>query len=407
MQLYRASILNPQSDTKCDLYLDGALLVDSGEVVACGEYSLIEEKYSSNKNKELIDLRSKVILPCFSDIHFHWVQDDVCLMPKANLMAWLEMYTWPAEAKFEDPRFSKVKADFFFERLNLLGTKSGAIYSSVHEHAVDDAFAKAQGDFLIGAVMMTKNSPHYLLESVEESITKTSSLAKRYSEKYIVSPRFAPSCTDETLVAAAKIAKDYNCWIQTHLAETKDPEESSCEILDKAGLLTNKTILGHCIYLDNEDYELLAQKGSVIAHCPSSNASIDQLGLGSGLFDFHRAETHGVDWALATDIGAGPYLSMLDVMKSFYEQNLEAGVEVSAAKALYRATCKGCELMGLSSRGNLNPKMKADFITIDSKKINFDYDKDKLDAESLIKKILDLPREEFDSVIEKVYSSSI
>lgn len=404
MQLYRASILNPISDTKCDLYLDGALLVDNSKVIACDNYGEILQKYGKDGVGQTIDLQDKLIIPCFSDIHFHWVQDDVCLMPKANLMAWLEMYTWPTEAKFEDPRFSRIKADFFFKRLLSVGTTSGVIYSSIHEHSVDHAFDDVQGDFIVGSVMMTKNSPYYLTESIEESIAKTKALARKYGERYAVTPRFVPSCTNETLLEAAKIARENNCWIQTHLAETKDPEESSWEILDQAGLLTKKTILGHCIHLDDQGYSLLAERGSVIAHCPSSNAPIEQLGLGSGLFDFHKVESLGVEWSLASDIGAGPYLSMFDVMRSFYKQNQAAGVEVTAIKALYRATLKGCEILGLN-QGNFSEGKLINFMVIDKKKTSYSFENIANNSEELLKSILNLPREEFDFLVEKTITN--
>ena len=71
---------------------------------------------------------------------------------------------------------------------------------------------------------------------------------------------------------------------------------------------------------DNE-WKLLADSGSRIASCPSSNAPIEQLGIGSGLFDFEKAELMGVPEALVSDIGGGPFLSMFDVMRSFVLQN--------------------------------------------------------------------------------------
>ena len=120
-------------------------------------------------------------------------------------------------------------------------------------------------------------------------------------------------------------------------------------------MLGPKTIFGHCIYLAESEWKLLADSGSRIASCPSSNAPIEQLGIGSGLFDFEKAESLGVPWALASDIGGGPFLSMFDVMRSFVLQNRKVGRHTATfTKALHRTTFKAAELMDLSAdRGML------------------------------------------------------
>lgn len=414
MKLFKASFLNPYSDHSCDYFDLAALLVnEDGEIISLESW---DEKKDYSEY-ELIDLSNKLIMPCFADIHFHWVQEDVCQMPKANLMTWLEAYTWPSEAKYENKLFSKIRAEHFFRDIIKLGTTMGAAYSSIHEHAVHDAFHFMKGDFFIGAVIMTKGKPDYLIQDEAEALEIAERLAQHYSENYVITPRFAPSCTKSSMRSAAKIAQKYNCWIQTHVAETTDPEESSLKILDDCEILTSKTILGHCIHLDSADYDLIAERGAKIAHCPSSNAPIGEMGLGSGLFDFALAEESGVDWALASDIGAGPYLSMFDVMKSFYDQNqihlndsedelqFSFSSEATAIKALYRATLKGAEILGLDSRkGNFKPTKDADFIVIDKSNIDLN---EYSDAEDILLSILDKDRSSFNSLVEDVYLKGI
>lgn len=393
VKLIKANILNPQSDLRCDYYQDGALLIDKGKILACGNYKDVT-KSSNTLNLNLqeaelehINFSDKLILPCFADLHFHWVQKDVCLAPKTDLMHWLSSYTWPAESEFADTAYSELKAKQFFQTLSQSGTTMGAIYSSIHEHTIDHVFENVHGDFIAGAVMMNRNSPDYLLESQQDSFKKNRRLAQKYGPRYAVSPRFIPSCTEASLREAAKIAEEYGCWIQTHLAETRDKEESAWQTLESTGLLTSKTILGHCLHLDDKGYETIAANASKIAHCPSSNAPIMELGLGSGLLNFEKVESFGIDWALASDIGAGPYLCMLDVMKSFYEQNQKAGSKkATAVKALYRATLKGAEILGLShKKGNLNVGKDAEFVVIN-------YKTEVNEAEKLLGEILKIPR---------------
>ena len=72
---------------------------------ALGNYSDLVKSYQNKKNIEFYDLSGSLIIPPFFDMHFHWVQDDVCLMPKDSLLEWLEKYTFPTEQKFANKRF--------------------------------------------------------------------------------------------------------------------------------------------------------------------------------------------------------------------------------------------------------------------------------------------------------------
>jgi guanine deaminase len=194
--------------------------------------------------------------------------------------------------------------------------------------------------------------------------------AGRFGSRYVASPRFAPTAAPSVMRASAEAARGINGFQQTHLGETlaeidwvlgiyrKIPGfEDVCnytEIYDRVGMLGDQTVFGHCLHLTPEEWKLLADSGSRIASCPTSNAPVEQMGLGSGLFDYPTAESFGIPWSLASDIGGGPYLSMFDVMHSFVEQNRELGrSDATYTKALHRGTAKGAALMNLPDRGVL------------------------------------------------------
>ena len=103
-----------------------------------------------------------------------------------------------------------------------------------------------------------------------------------------------------------------------------------------------------------------------MAHCPTSNAPLNQKGLGSGLFDFRKAEKHSITWALGSDIGAGPFLSMIDVMNSFVEQNKACGIkEATYVKAFYRATLESAKILKLQKTcGNFVKGKNANFVAL-------------------------------------------
>ena len=382
---YRGPVLRSLSDNYSE-YLEDALIVTqkngekAGLIIAIGEAAKVakELKLDLSTLKKNMDL----LMPAFFDTHFHWVQDDVRKMPKVSLIEWLERYTFPEEAKYSDRNFSSAKAKQFWKRILSVGTIGGLCYSSIHEVALEEAFKHAPEDFYIGNVLMTMNCPEDIRQSPHTACESVENCANRYKSRYVCSPRFAPTTCPEAMQASALAAAQHNCFQQTHLGETEsetvwvldiyakikgfEDVKTYTEIYERVKMLGPKTIFGHCIYLADNEWKLLADSGSRIASCPSSNAPIEQLGIGSGLFDFEKAELMGVPWALASDIGGGPFLSMFDVMRSFVLQNRKVGrYTATFTKALHRTTFKAAELMDLSDdRGMLEVGYYLDAIRV-------------------------------------------
>lgn len=374
MTLYRGAVVRALSDEESQYLEDALFLVepsghDGSRIVAIGPAAEIAQ--GIGLDLESIEKSEGLLMPAFFDTHFHWVQDDVREMPKTSLIEWLDRYTFPEEAKYGDRAFARAKAEFFWQRILAVGTVGGLCYSSVHEVALEEALQFAPADFRIGNVLMTMNCPENIRQTEMEAIRSVEACASRWGERYVCSPRFAPTTAPAAMEASAAAAARHGCFQQTHLCETLQeiawvrdiysqmPEyrdvDSYLGIYDRAGMLGARTVFGHCIYLSDEEWDLMAKSGSRIASCPTSNAPVDQLGLGSGLFDFEKAEAWGVPWSLASDIGGGPYLSMFDVMASFVAQNAAVGKKgATYTKALHRSTYRGAELMNLSlDRGML------------------------------------------------------
>jgi len=219
--------------------------------------------------------------------------------------------------------------------------------------------------------LMTENCPDSLKLSADDALAITGRWAAKLKSAYAVSPRFAPSCSMGVMKQAAKITDQHGCFIQTNLAESLDevawvhklfPDcHSYADVYKRAGLLGPRTILGHCIYLDDDELAMLKSADAVIAHCPTSNEA-----LGSGRMPIERIRKAGIRWALASDIAAGPNLSMLHVMKVFLEVHAAAGLPISPSEALYRATLAGAQAMGMADRcGNLDIGKEANFLLLE------------------------------------------
>ncbi len=381
LTFYRATIINPQSDRKCDFFPDGVLVIKGSKIKDLLSYKEAVKTYKLEK-KHVFHLKNSVILPGFFDMHFHWVQDDVRQMPKDSLLTWLDKYTFPTETKYANKVFANKKAKGFFTKLASVGTLGGACYSSVHEHAVDAAMKYVKGDFVIGNVLMNMNSPKKLTQSEDESLSLTKRLLKKFGRRHAFTPRFAITTTPKVMKEGSRMADKAKSFKQTHLSETPQEIEfvlslyrkfpgfedvkSYTEIYERTGMLGKRSLMGHGIHLSPKELKILRDSETAVIHCPTSNAPLEQKGLGSGLFDFHTVEKAKVRWALGSDIGGGPFLSMFDVIRSFVDQNDERGIkDATFVKALYRATLAGAEILGVAKKtGNLDPGKEANFIVV-------------------------------------------
>jgi guanine deaminase len=421
LTFYKATILNPLSDKKCDFYAEGLLVVQKkknqsfiADLLSWDEGKVKYAKELTKKN--LIDFKNALLMPGFYDMHFHWVQDDVRQMPKDSLLEWLEKYTFPTEAKFANLKYANQKAKSFFKKLNLTGTIGGACYSSVHENALKAAMDQVKGDFVIGNVLMNMNSPQNLTQTEKESLDLTKKLIKKYGKRFCFTPRFAITTTPKVMSEGSKLTDKAKCFKQTHLSET--PAEidfvlsiykklpgfknvkNYTEIYQKTGMLGERSLMGHGIHLSTKELSVLKKTKTSLVHCPTSNAPIEERGLGSGLFDFNLVEKNKVRWALGSDIGGGPFLSMFDVMRSFVDQHQRNGVKgATFIKALYRSTLAGAEILGVSKKsGNLSQGKEASFIVVKNKS-------KALDAESALSVLIEAhshKREEYDKLVKFV-----
>lgn len=380
-RFYRAAIINPKDDKKCDFIADGVLVVKGHKIKDILPYSTALKKYKLTDDA-VVTMKDTVILPGFFDMHFHWVQDDVREMPKDSLLSWLEKYTFPTEAKYASKAYAEKKAKKFFDRLTRTGTLGGACYSSVHEHAIEAAMKHVQGDFVIGNVLMNMNSPKNLTQTEKDSLSLTKRLLKKFGKRHAFTPRFAITTTPDVMREGSKMTDKAKAFKQTHLSETPqeidfvlslyrkfpgfEKVESYTEIYERTGMLGKRSLMGHGIHLSPKELKTLRETETAVIHCPTSNAPWEQKGLGSGLFDFRMIEKAKVRWALGSDIGGGPFLSMFDVMRSFVHQNLEKKIkEATYVKSLYRATLAGAEILGHAKKtGNLTPGKMANFIAV-------------------------------------------
>jgi len=381
VQAYRASLLHFHADPafaeqSYSWHQDGLLVVRDGRIEAAGDYALLAATLPPGV--EPLDYRGKIIVPGFIDTHLHYPQTDMIASPAPGLLPWLETYTFPTERRFEDPQHARSVAEFFLDELTRCGTTTAVVYCTVHPQSVDAFFEASEARKLrmvAGKVLMDRNCPDFLRDA-EGQIGDSEALINKWHKRgralYAITPRFAPTSSEAQLRLTGELAARYpDTFIQTHVSENRDecdwvrqlyPDSRSyLGVYEDFGLMRPRALFGHCIWLDDEDFARMAATGSAAAICPTSN-----LFLGSGLFDFEKADGAQALLSLGTDVGAGTSFSMLQTMNEAYKVARLKGSYLPALRMFYLATLGAARAMDLEGTiGSFAVGAEADFVVLD------------------------------------------
>ncbi len=347
---------------------DHWLLVEHGRIVG-------RQPQDPGEGWVRLDHRGRLVLPGFVDTHVHMPQLDVIASHGADLLDWLQTYTFPAERAYADAEVSRRGAEAFADALLAHGTTAAVVFPTVHAVSADAmaAAAHARGMRCItGKVLMDRHAPDGLRDADADSADRTlrEGIARwhgRGRQAVAVTVRFAPCSTPRQLALAGRLlAEQGDLYLQTHLAENRDevrwvaelfPEARSyLDVYHRAGLLGPRSVLAHGIWLDDADRALLAATGAQVAHCPTSN-----LFLGSGLMDWRALRQAGVAVSLASDVGGGTSLSLLRTLAAAYQVQALQGVKPGAWALLHAATRGAAQALQLGHElGSLEPGRLAD-----------------------------------------------
>jgi guanine deaminase len=327
-----------------------------------------------------------VVSPGFIDTHMHLPQFDLIGAHGMALLDWLDRVTFPNEARWADADYAAEMTERVIDQLLSVGTTSFAAYATVHHEATRCALgccARRGLRAVVGQVLIDQEAPDSMLRDAGECIAETEALLNDWPSRpeqraggnrvsTAVTPRFAITCSEGLLKAAGDLARKHDAYIQTHLAEMRAELEAVARlhggpdytsVYHKAGLLTPRTLLGHCIYLSDAERALLAETGSVASHCPTANSF-----LRSGTMDRKQLLDAGVSLSLGSDIGGGYERSMVRVARAMIEATFYASPEEqhapSAAEAWWQATAGNADAMGWPDTGRIQENAEADVVIL-------------------------------------------
>ncbi len=333
---------------------------------------------------EVVDARNLVAIPGFVQTHIHLCQTLFRgLADDLQLLDWLQLRIFPYEYA-HSAQSMRASAMLGLAELIRSGTTTIMDMGSIHhEEEVVRAIGETGMRAFAGKAMMDVNELYPLLrESTKDAVGSTRRQAEQWHNsydgriKYAVAPRFVLSCSDTLLKEAHEMASAFpGMLFHTHASENKRELEAvrarcgmdNIEFFEKLDILRSNTCLAHCIWLNDREMNLLAERRAPVLHCPSSN-----LKLGSGIAQVPAMLAKGITVSLGAD--GAPCNNTLDM---FHEMRLAAllqkpihGPTALPAKTVFElATLGGAQALGLHNDiGSIQAGKKADIVLLDLQK---------------------------------------
>ena len=352
--------------------LDGDLLIRGGRIASVGR--------EVSGADVVVDAEGCAVLPGFVQTHVHLCQtlfrgaaDDLALID------WLKKRVWPMEAA-HTAASARASARLAIAEMIKGGTTCALTMETVnHTAEALRAIEETGWRATVGKCMMDKGDdvPAALREETASSINESLALLEDWHNRadgrirYCFAPRFAVSCTRELLTEVARLARERGVMVHTHASENRTEIEMveretgrrNVAYLDSLGLTGTHVALAHCVHLDDAELNILAETGTHVAHCPSSN-----LKLGSGIAPVKEMLERGISLSLGAD--GAPCNNRLDMFTEMRTaallQKVTHGADALPAwRALRLATIDGARALGLGQEiGSLEAGKRADVIVV-------------------------------------------
>jgi 5-methylthioadenosine/S-adenosylhomocysteine deaminase len=368
--IVRGDFVVPMDDDH-SVITDGAVAVKGAKIAGIDTYDNISARFSS---ESIIDGKERVVLPGLINTHTHaamvfmrGMADDI------PLKAWLEEYIWPAENRWLGPEFVNDAVELAVAEMLKAGiTTFNDMY--FFEGVAAEVSKRLGMRAMLGAGII--DFPTKTTTGADDCLQKAEVFIEKWNDGELVYPAVAPhaaySCSPETLRKSKALADKYAVHIHIHVSETEwevnevknKYGKTPVEFLDGEGFLSENVIAAHCVWVSDEEIEVLARRKVGVAHCVESN-----LKLASGIAPVTKMIKAGVRVGLGTDGAASNNdLNILGEMSTAAKLH-KAITGDPTAEALTMATRWGAEAMGIGAlTGSIEEGKAADLITIDTRK---------------------------------------
>ena len=337
----------------------------------------------------VLDAAGMVVLPGLVNCHHHLYQSLTRALPAAQdaeLFDWLRtLYPVWAGLTGEAVYVSALTA---LSEMVLSGCTTAAdhLYLYPNDSRIDDEIRAARQVGVRfhpnrGSMSLGKSQgglpPDSVTEDEDAILTDSQRAYEAFHDpapysmcRIVIAPCSPFSVTPDLMRASAAFARERGLHLHTHVAETLDEEEfclrqfgvRPAELMRELGWVGPDVWWTHCVHLNEDEVRLMAETGTGVTHCPSSN-----MRLGSGIAPIRAMIDAGVNVGLGVDGSASNDSShmLAEARQAMLLQRVRLGASaLSAEEALWLATRWGAAVLGRDDVGALAPGMAADFIGV-------------------------------------------
>ncbi len=362
-------------NSKLEVLENASVLLKDGRIEAIGRDGQFDDVVAGT----IIDGENKIIMPGLINCHTHLPMSMFRgLADDLPLDVWLNEHIFPAEASKLNPESVLKWSRHSCDEMLLSGTTTccdGYFYEDEVVKAVGESGMRAvlgQGviDFPGPGVPDPSKNINTAIDYVNQHLNKSTLVTPSI---FCHSPYI---CSKDTLIAAKTAAKKLGVLFQIHVAETQNEinmikelkGRSIIQYLDEIGILDEKTLLVHTIWVDDKDIEIIKTSGASVAHCPESN-----MKLASGIAPIPKMLEQNISVGLGTDGCASnndhDLFSEMDMAAKLHKVALLDPCVMDAKTTLKTATVLGAKAIGLDGvTGSIEVGKHADIILVDLKK---------------------------------------
>jgi 5-methylthioadenosine/S-adenosylhomocysteine deaminase len=362
-------------DESLSVLRNGAVVIQDTKISDIGESADILQKYRTEQHIQKSD---SILLPGLINTHTHaamvyfrGIADDL------PLNEWLNKHIWPAENRWLGPEF--ISDAIGLACLEML--KGGiTVYNDMYffEDEAGNVTKKIGMRAVLGSGIL--DFPSRSGSGPDEYIANAVSLIEKWKGDELIVPCIAPhalyTCGPETLKRAKAVAEKYEIPVHIHLSETEWEVREvmgrygkrPAEYLESLGFLDETVLAAHCIWMEDNEIELLAKRKVGVSHCMESN-----LKLASGFAPVATMIMRGVKVSFGTDGAASNndlnILSEMSTTAKVHKALSQNPTVLDAKTVLRMATRWGAEVLGLGDKiGSIETGKAADMISVNINK---------------------------------------
>lgn len=362
-----------------------SVLVSGNRIQKIDRTEILEQEAKENK-WEIFNATEQILIPGFIQTHIHLCQTLFrALADDLELLDWLQLKIMPFEYA-HNKESMKYSALLGISELIRCGTTTILDMGSMnHSDVVFEQLIKSGIRAFHGKAMMDINSLYpSLSESTKDSLRSSEELAKAFHNsangriKYAFAPRFILSCSDELLKETNQLIQHYpGTLFHTHASENRNELENvrqrcgkdNIECFEDLEILNDKSCIAHCIWLNENEIQLMKNRDARVLHCPTSN-----LKLASGIANIPRYLKEGISVSLGAD--GAPCNNFLDIfvemrLASLIQKPIHGPTSMSAKEVFELATIGGAKALHLQHEiGSIEEGKKADLVLIQLNQIH-------------------------------------